>query len=440
MKKIVVVGAGLAGLTAAYRLRQYGYDITVLEAAKQVGGRAQTTERNGYVINTAAGAISEAYVSYRALVKELGAQDIIEPANPEMGTVRDGVIHHISSANILSSGLGSKLISWRSKLTLVKLLIDVWRAKRKGMLNFADIDRAAQLDFETASDYAKRRLNSELDDYICDPLTRTIVLTDSTKISKVELFSGFANISSVTLYGIRGGVNRVPRLIAEHLKVKTECPVSMVEETDGGVKVQWQAGDNTHIEDFDACVFACTLPAAVALSPKNKPLQSLANKLKYSQAITVAVGVTKATMTKASVVQVPSKESPDVCLFLLGHNIIKSSVPVGHGLLVVYWEADASSALMDATDEEIEQRTLAVVARLFPEVIECVDMVHISRLPVAAPLTRVGTYESMRAFNQAASTESHIQYCGDYMSAFSQETAVEQGNRAAERMIKSLQR
>ena len=59
--KVIVIGAGLAGLTAAWKLRQQGHDPVVLEARNRVGGRTwsqtlsngQLTERGGeYVFPT----------------------------------------------------------------------------------------------------------------------------------------------------------------------------------------------------------------------------------------------------------------------------------------------------------------------------------------------------------------------------------------------------
>jgi len=44
-KKIIVIGAGLAGLCAAYELTQAGHDVTVLEAQLRPGGRVCVPDR-----------------------------------------------------------------------------------------------------------------------------------------------------------------------------------------------------------------------------------------------------------------------------------------------------------------------------------------------------------------------------------------------------------
>ncbi len=41
-KRVVVIGAGLAGLVAAFELKRQGHEVTVLEAQSRVGGRIYT--------------------------------------------------------------------------------------------------------------------------------------------------------------------------------------------------------------------------------------------------------------------------------------------------------------------------------------------------------------------------------------------------------------
>ena len=49
-KKVVILGAGMAGLTVAYELERAGYDVTILEASHRAGGR-NLTVRHGDIID-----------------------------------------------------------------------------------------------------------------------------------------------------------------------------------------------------------------------------------------------------------------------------------------------------------------------------------------------------------------------------------------------------
>ena len=52
-KRVVIIGAGIAGLTAGYELLKAKYDVTILEAKPHAGGRSLTVRR-GDVIHRSA--------------------------------------------------------------------------------------------------------------------------------------------------------------------------------------------------------------------------------------------------------------------------------------------------------------------------------------------------------------------------------------------------
>jgi protoporphyrinogen oxidase len=89
-KKVIVVGAGMAGLAAAYRLRNAGVDVTVLESSDHVGGRLGTDSRDGYMIERGAQLITSTYRNALELVKELGLESELKPTSPWMAIVKDG--------------------------------------------------------------------------------------------------------------------------------------------------------------------------------------------------------------------------------------------------------------------------------------------------------------------------------------------------------------
>ena len=74
MPSVVIIGAGISGLSLAYRLRQQSPDasITVLEAAQRIGGKVWTEKRDDFLIESGANGFLDLKPSGLELCHDLG--------------------------------------------------------------------------------------------------------------------------------------------------------------------------------------------------------------------------------------------------------------------------------------------------------------------------------------------------------------------------------
>jgi oxygen-dependent protoporphyrinogen oxidase len=431
--RVAIVGAGLSGLTAGYRLQTAGWQVDVFEATNSPGGRVQTVRRDGYAIDTGASALGSTYHSYIALARELGVE--LRPTAPHIGIRRAGATHLLDMDKMVRSGLTTPLLSLGAKLRVPRLAVDVAVAKARGRLDYADLRKAAPLDTESARAYARRALSAELDSYLCEPIVRTMLIADTDKVSKVELLSGIGNIFTAKILAAAGGQGRLPEALAGRLKVHLQTPVTEVRRAENRVRVSHSGTTSV----YDACVVTCPLPEATAICLDDRNvLGPLNNSLGYTQCVSVAVGTTRPPECSAFLVMFPSVEDPDIALMFLDHNKAADRAPAGHGLLSCLWETGASERMIDAPDEQLVDHTLATVFEVFPELRNTVELTHVTRWRRALPFTRIGAYQDIGRLNAALDPASPVQYAADFMSAAGQNTAVEFGNRAARNLIGSL--
>ena len=92
-----VVGGGIAGLAAAYRLKQQGHDVRVFEAADQLGGLAATYETPGDRIEAFYHHLSKSEETIVDLAEELGVDDRLEWLVGKNAYYVDGVVHPLDT-------------------------------------------------------------------------------------------------------------------------------------------------------------------------------------------------------------------------------------------------------------------------------------------------------------------------------------------------------
>jgi squalene-associated FAD-dependent desaturase len=98
-RRVVVVGGGLAGITAAIALRESGHDVVLLEAKPWLGGATCSFTRDNLVVDTGQHVFLRCCAAYRGLLDRLGMtgsvrlQDrfdvtVLRPGQPPTRTAR----------------------------------------------------------------------------------------------------------------------------------------------------------------------------------------------------------------------------------------------------------------------------------------------------------------------------------------------------------------
>lgn len=172
MGNVIVIGAGVSGLSVAWRLHRSGVDVTVLERDAAPGGTMKTIRDNGWLIESGPNSALETTPLFQSLFAELDIVHQVRYANAAADKryiLRDGTLHPLP----MSPGafLRSSLWSTTGKLRL---------------LQEPFIGKAAAE--ETIAQFVERRLGREFLDYAINPFVAGVYAGNPETLSVRSAF------------------------------------------------------------------------------------------------------------------------------------------------------------------------------------------------------------------------------------------------------------
>ena len=91
---VVVVGAGLAGLSCARTLQEHGVGVTVIEASDAIGGRVRTDRLSGFLFDRGFQVLQTAYPEARRVLDYAALK--LQPFYPGALVYREGRFHRVA--------------------------------------------------------------------------------------------------------------------------------------------------------------------------------------------------------------------------------------------------------------------------------------------------------------------------------------------------------
>lgn len=169
MAAIAIIGAGVAGLTAAFRLKRRGARVVVYEATERVGGVILTERREGYVAELGPSSLAAPAAPVRALLDELGLRASLIAASPEA-----------RHRYIAKKGRLLALPTSPPELLTTRLLSNT---AKLAVFGEPLVDASDSPMEESVGAFVRRRFNQEVLDYVANPFVAGVFAGDPEQLS-----------------------------------------------------------------------------------------------------------------------------------------------------------------------------------------------------------------------------------------------------------------
>ena len=404
-----VVGGGIAGLAAAYRLKQRGHEVQVYEAADQVGGLAAVYETAGDDIEKFYHHLSKSEETIVELAEELGVGDDLEWLIGENGYYVDGVVHPLDTAWQIAAYPHMSFYD-KFRLGMLTLGVDV----RGGLPDFDTYESLERFDDVPIEEFVVDHTSRGVYDNFVDPLLdgkfgdRKDEVSAAWFLGRVR-FRGERDLLRGEILGyFEGGFRPLLDALVEAVgreNITTNATVTGLGIEDGSVEtVTVETDDGSATHDADAVVVA-TMPNVL------ESLTGYECDVEFQGAVCALVTMDEPLMDTYWLNI--AHDAPFGALIEHTNFVPPERYGGDHLLYVASYIQSLEEDLWKMDDAEVEETWLAHVEEMFPSFDrDAVTEFRVARNPRAAPVYECGYLDLVVPYDLSDEVADGLYYAG----------------------------
>ncbi len=427
MTKVVVVGAGIAGLGAAYSMQKAGVEVSVLEATPHVGGRMRSMEWNGAWIDLGAEFIATPGFD-EMLFHELGIMKdrVSYPGGDVSFNVwRNGAAHPFSYTDP-SGVLRFGGLTWWEKARMAGMLPAYLRMYRELGGRYEEPWRGAWADDESVGEWLGR-VAPAFCEYVIEPMFELYCGWEPENLSKGAFLATAFLPRLPQIWTFREGLGMVTQALAARVDVHTNARVTRVDLERDPVVVEWIEGGEARSTTADAVLVAVpgsrVLDFTQGLDAERvrffENVQYVPHELPFFTVTEPPAGVPQGVFY-------PRLEDEQIAA--IGYDVSSTNPDVS--FLRVSMKTKHIRAQLEKSDEEDLDAIVDEAARRYPSIRPVIKDRVVSRWREALPLFPPGSMTRLSDF-VALPPQRGVAFAGDYLYTGATSAAYVTGQRAA---------